>query len=799
MDMLRSGFAARQLRARPLAAFALFFSLGLIIGLRFLPAAIPCVICAAIVFAGCIILALSGCKCASALMLLFAFLSGMAYMSCHINSFPAIKTQYSVSITGRILSEPYTNPNTGRVISRFQIESIDGADSDYTVRLYLRGDAESLKSIEFGQRLSATAHIWESEPVSNPHEFDFSLYLRMNGMDAFATAKIEDVQILEKGKGIKADFIRMRKNIGARIDNLFPENSGLVRALILGDRSQMSEEMRESFSKTGIAHLVAISGLHVTTLAWMTTALFGLFLPKNKSITITMVLLIFYGCLIGFSASFLRALIMFLVFSFARAAGYPSDNVTRLCVAMMVILLIKPLSFMDAGFVLSFSSTAGILLLAPPIYRLLRVDGLLHLKPFPNPFLQGLRNAILYFPKLLCISISAQLATLPAVIAYFGVQSIISIPFNLICVPICMLGYPIALAALLISALCMPIACIAGSCAEALFSSVIAAAKWGASLPYTDLRIGYYAWWLVLLHAAIMAAASNLSRIREGIRNILPLVLIAVAALSSLITYSNSLDFSITFLDADQADCAIVRTQGNTYLVDTGDTYTPAADYLSATCLHLDGIFLSHPHQDHAGGLEDILTIMKPDAIYVPAGWFDHQDDISQAIMDGMSLAESMHIKIIELAAGDEFPLSRDTKLSVHSPDRTNLPKGINDISLLMSISHSGKSVLFTGDLSREGEPEFIPDIDILKVAHHGSNKASSPAFLKKASPEIAVISVGENSFDHPADETIEHLNMIGAEILRTDRLGAVTLHLKRDGSWHTESYFPMEEYNDLE
>ncbi len=111
----------------------------------------------------------------------------------------------------------------------------------------------------------------------------------------------------------------------------------------------------------------------------------------------------------------------------------------------------------------------------------------------------------------------------------------------------------------------------------------------------------------------------------------------------------------MVFLDAGQADCAIVRTQGHTYMVDVGDTYTPAGDYLSATCLHLDGIFLSHPHQDHAGGLEDVLTVMRPEVIYVPAGWFE-QTDISQAVTDGMEMAQSMGIEIVELSVGDGLP-----------------------------------------------------------------------------------------------------------------------------------------------
>lgn len=718
-------------------------------------------------------------------------------MSVALNAFSEIETQYSVDLTGKIISEPYTNPNTGRIISKFRIDTIDGSDSNLVVRLYLRGDSETLSALKYGQKLSLNGHIWQCDPVTNPYEFDFAQYLRLNGMGAYATAKIEDALILDTEKDLKSYFIDIRHAVAKRIDRLFPENNEIIRALILGDRSLISEETRVAFNETGVSHLIAISGLHVSTLAMIISALFGLFLSRNKSTVITLSLLLFYGGLIGFSASFLRALVMFAIFSFAPIVGYPSDGITRLCAALLVILLFAPMSILDAGFVLSFSAAAGIILLSPPLYKLFGLDSRLHLKPLPNPFLQALRNGALYFPKLLCVSLSAQLATFPAVIAYFGVQSIIAIPFNLVCVPLCMVGYPLALVIMGISVISMPIAVFLSKAPEFLFSFLISITKWGAEFPITNIRIGRYPTLLVLLHSAIILSASNMSRIRENIRRFLPLMLIIVAGLASLNTFCSSLGFSVTFLDADQADCAVIRTEGHTYLMDTGDTYTPAADYLSATCLRLDGIFLSHPHQDHAGGLEDVLSTLKPRVIYVPTGWFK-QDNVAQAIKSGLALAESMNIEIIEISAGDEIYLSKNTKLRVYSPAADSIPSESNDLSLLATVEHMDKSILFTGDLSIKGEPENIPDIDILKVAHHGSNKATSSAFLESANPEIAIISVGDNNFNHPSDETLQKLQKAGARTLRTDLAGAITLRLIHD-SWQVETYLSQEEYNDME
>ena len=220
-----------------------------------------------------------------------------------------------------------------------------------------------------------------------------------------------------------------------------------------------------------------------------------------------------------------------------------------------------------------------------------------------------------------------------------------------------------------------------------------------------------------------------------------------------------------------------------------------AADYLNATCLRLDGVFLSHPHQDHAGGLIDILASFRPGAVFVPAGWFD-VDVSSPAVIEGIELAESMGIPIVELAAGDHMALSDAAEMTVYNPDRFTLPDEVNDMSLLQLVESEGTSVMFTGDLTLYGEPEDIPECDVLKVAHHGADNATSYRFLEAAVPDIAVISVGENSFGHPGEDALERLEASGAEILRTDRLGAITL-IHRGGEWRMKSY--LEASNEVE
>ena len=780
------GFISRQYRARPLCCVATAFLAGLILAHAVVPlSAVACVGIAAVLLALAVILRKRRRACA-ALVLLLACACGLARYAIALEMLPASETRYSVEMIGQVASEPFVNDN-GRTVCRFEVDSANGEPSDLALRLYLRGDAEALAQIDYGQRLDLKGHIWKADPVTNPYEFDFGAYLTRKGFNGYATAKIEDVTILGSRRDVESLVIDARRAISGRIDRLFPKGAPMMRALVLGDRSQLSDELRASLNRTGTAHLISISGLHVTLLAGVLALLFGRFMSRRWANLLAMLFLLPYGALVGFNAPFIRALITFALVCGAPLAGRPSDSATRLGAALTLYLLFRPLDVADTSFVLSYAASAGIVLLNPPLMALLGVDRLRRRRPRGNRIAGLLMLVPRYLAELLCTSLAAQLATLPFVIAFFGVQSLISLPANLICVPLCMLGFLLGLAALLTSLIALPAAMLLAKLPDALFQTLNAVTRFSADLPAAVVRVGRYAPILLLLHWIVVLAASELSRIPLRVRRFLPFALVIVAGCASLVTFLNAWDFGITFLDAGQADCAVVRTRGHTYMIDTGDTYTPAADYLNATCLHLDGVLLSHPHEDHAGGLISVLDTFKPDAIYLPRGWFE-QEINSQAVLDGIEKAREMGIEVRELSAGDVLALSRDATLTVYSPDTDALPDNPNDLSLLTLIASDGQSALFTGDLSADGEPEAIPDADILKVAHHGSEKGTSERFLDAATPGIAVISVGENNYGHPAEETLDKLAAVGADVYQTRNCGAITLTCRR-GAWRVDTF----------
>lgn len=785
--MGRDFFPFRQAHARPLATFAAAFLLG-VIAARGHPLSIGA--CLAMLAAGVALLVLlrSRRRAFAVLLLVAGFATGMARMTLALDAIPQVEEQYSVEMVGRVVSDPYLNPDTGRLISKFQLESVDGEPSSLTLRLYLR-DAEPVSpdAVSYGQRLQLSGHIWTADAVTNPYEFDFGEYLNRQGLSAYATAKLSDVTLLDTRRDARSVLIDIRRAVGRRIDALFPDNAPLVRALVLGDRSLLDEEFRKSLNRTGTAHLISISGLHVTVLAGLLSLVLGLFMNRNRANLLAVALLIPYGAIIGFNAPFVRALIMFALVCFAPLAGYPSDSVTRLAAALIVYLLVKPLAVGDAGFVLSFSASAGILLLMPPLMDLTGITGLGRRREKATGARRVWLNVAYYFPSLLCASLAAQLATLPAVLTFFGVQPILSLPFNLVCVPLCMLGYVLSLAALILSAVWLPLGALLARLPDALFMLLTEATRFSLRLPASGARFGRYPAWLTLIHWLVMLAASDLSRLRVELRRWMPFALLMLAGVSALIALGRAWPFTLRFMDAGQADCAIVTTHGHTYLFDAGDTYTPAADYLNATCLKLDAVFLSHPHQDHAGGLTDVLENFRPGAIYVPEGWYT-PEDTSPAVTEAIGLAREMDIPIVELHAGDAVALPGGAKVEVFSPMPGDRPDEVNDMSMLALLTCKGKSVLFTGDLSEAGEPRTIPDADVLKVAHHGSAKATSKRFLEAATPEIAVISVGENNFGHPSEDTLEKLKAVGARTLITHELGMITLTPDGEG-WKIDTF----------
>lgn len=781
----------RMIRTRPLFLAALLYLLGCIFA-YVLDAAWFCA-CAALVILPMFALLIRKRRPRyfAALLILAMLPLGMLRFDLAWSSTEPFKDQTGAILAGRICETPEWNPETERVICVLEDLSVDGVPREGRLRLYLRGDTRLLQAVELGQRISCEAHIWRADEASNPGQFNFSNYLRVNGLRGYATAVIEDAQLSPPEIRFSDRIELLRGHIGERIDRLFPENTALARAFLLGDRSGLSDEERESYSRSGAAHLLAISGMHVSVLAAFVSHLLGRFMRRGTAFTLTLILLAAYGALIGFSSSLLRAVLMFSVFGLAPLVGRYSDGPTRLAAAMLVYLFIRPTAILETSFILSYGATAGIIFLNLPLQRLAHAEEYLR-KRVGVGWIALLRNRLpRWIASSLIVTAAAQLAILPAIVHAFGAQPLWSFAVNLIAVPLAMCAYILSILATILNL--SPLAALG----DFLFGLLTKCVSFFAALPLSSLRIARFPLWLTILCVIVCLLSSDLSRIHRRVRSWMPLFMILAVFISNGCAAFTARGLSIVFLDAGQADCAVVRAEGRIYLMDTGDAYTPAADYLSAMNYDVDGIFLSHPHTDHAGGLADILEVCTPERIYISDLW--HAAEIDESISAAMELAAGRGSEIITLSAGDEIALSDKTLLQVLSPSAGIEPLSANEDSMIVRIDYGNASAVFGGDAPASVASGRIGDADVLKVNHHGASDAVSAALLEELSPSVAVIPVGYNNYGHPAGETLELLRTAGARIFRTDVNGAITCRLNEDGSVAVRPYFTPEDPHGLE
>lgn len=779
------GFICRQIHARPFASGAVCFLAGILIA-----DALPLIFWGVLAFAA-ILFAIFCPRYRRTVIFLLCLILGGARMQAAQTALPMVESQFSVPFSGVIVSDPLYDAEKERIICILKLNQVDGKSEAARVRLYLRSETLPLDGVEYGQTIDGFGHIWVPDAPTNPYQFNQQNWLKSSGLTGMAAAKLEDVTLSPAPSSPGRLVSEIRAAISDRISILFPKNPDLVRAFVLGDRSGLDDSLTDAFRDAGITHLICISGMHVSVLAIAVSLLLGAFLSRRTATIAAIFLVISYGALIGFPASLVRAAVMFAFFSASFLIGRPSDAVTRIAIALSGMLMVNPFYVLNAGFVLSFGATAGLILLDSPIEALLHIGRLKHRIPsakiLPRAFFRGIR----YFPELLAATLAAQIAILPATIAYFGLQSPISIPANLLAVPLAMLAYPFAMASLIISAICLPAGVLLARIPDGMFSLLVSLAKFLSERAANGIQVPNYSATLILLHAVLCISVSDLTRIRPRVKKLLLLAIPMLACVSILIGWISSLGFGAVFLDAGQADSAMIHAGGHVYMIDTGDTYTPAADYAAATCVRLDAIFLSHPHRDHAGGLTRVLSKIRPAAIYVPEGWYECESD--DEVLSAIALAEKMGIPIYTLCGGDELHLPGGIALNVVSPNPES--ESVNDCSQLLAFSCRGRTMLFTGDLSQAGEPDCSPEADVLKVPHHGSAKACSDEFLHEVSPEIAVISVGrDNSYGHPAAETLSRLENAECAIYRTDLGGAIFISVDRNGGMHARTFIPMEE-----
>jgi competence protein ComEC len=688
---------------------------------------------------------------------------------------------------GRLLDDPVW----GKITQRFDSELLscrEPQDENMLqakggVRVYSRGGMDGLAA---GNVVRFQARLKKPRDFRNPGAFSWRRFLQARGIGAVGSVTGPDWMVklpVKNGRNFSRVLTKIRHHLDSQIlKSTSREASGVLRAMVLGDKTAVSKSVRSSFQDAGIAHLLAISGLHVGYLALLVYLLFRLIIgrwtyliarvPLQKAAAaMTLPLVWCFIILVGAPVSAVRAGIMISVYLFGTIFGLRQDLLTTLAVAALIIVILEPLAIFDVSFQLSFVSVLAIILIVPRITW-----------PIKNWFA---RRSM----QLVAVTIAATIGSAPLVAYHFHLVTGLGLITNLFAVPWTGIVVLPSIALASIFPILWP---LSGWAVDVLIGVAKQLSSIGSPLIFhvapnlAELMLIYagivvLVFWKSLPYRRWCAGAVAAGLLFNlGWWHIRPLM-------------TNTME--VTFIDVGQGDSALIRFPGGeTMLIDGGGL--PGGEFdigehvvvpaiLKKGIHQIDRLVLSHPHHDHYRGLGTVAERFHPKELWMPNIAAPEQE--FEFWGDFLGRVESAGVRIKEIDAKTEPMDIGGVKVSILHPNG-KLPADIdpNDTSIVLKLTYGDVSFLFTGDLTEWGEQSLLrngadPKSAILKVAHHGSETSNSREFLRAVSPKIAVISVGQyNRYHMPDAIVLDLLEEVAAKIYRTDLQGAVTI--KTDG-----------------
>ena len=639
----------------------------------------------------------------------------------------------------------------------------------HRARAVLYGEAELLAARP-GDTVTGTAQ-WQSAA-----HFDSDDVTHFNARGVYALLYGREDVRLSAGDGDALRWLpqragkAFREKVAAIWDD--PRVSGFLTAELTGDKSAMDDGDYLAMQETGLAHLFAVSGLHC---AFLVTLLALLISRRQRLLcAVTIPLLLFYMVMVGMSPSVVRACIMQIFLLIAPLFRRGSDPLTSLAAALLVILLCNPFAAASVSLQLSFSATLGMVLLSPRLYKLLA--GWYKGKCRP------LRAALCFVAANLSATLSAVVFTAPLTAWYFRIFVLVAPLSSLLAVPAAGWSFMAAFVTVLLGFVWLPLASLLGWISWVLVRYILWIANGMMSWRYHAVYFTnpYLIYWLLFLYAAFIGCAAT----PDGKRKYLLASALSVLTLTAAI-WVNRQDYqygvlTALTLDVGQGESVILTSGGETALVDCGssNSYKDPGG-LAADTLHsmgvreLSAVVVTHYHADHTNGLYEVLRRIPVQTIYLP----DIEDEygVRERLV---SLAEEKGAQVTYVTKETADTLG-DTVLTIYPPVQSG--GDLNELGLTALASAGDFDLLITGDMSGSTEKKLVetyalPNIEVLVVSHHGSRYSSNIRFLKAVTPEAAVISVGDNNYGHPSEETLQRLLAVGADIWRTDQQGTIRI-----------------------
>ncbi len=714
-----------------------------------------------------------------------------------------------VTIEGVVLEPPRHRTHITRAVVR--VDSVFPHHVAYSpgekVYVSIYGQAPDLGP---GMKIRFPARLRAFRNFNNPGAYDYESAMRIQGYSCAASVS-DGRLIVPMGPGPlgrAGDLLeRIRGPLRKWIcDTLTQPGQGLIQALILGEKHGIPPSLREAFQAAGLAHVLAVSGLHVGLVAWLAfnavrwllSRPYRLLLAidvRKATAVITCAPVTAYALVAGFQVSTQRALIMVLAFLFSIVAGREKDVWSTLCLAALLILAANPDSLYTISFQLSFGAVAGILWLAPTVDRYIRT-------PFEkwgrSPALSG--NISGYVSGLVAVTLAAVFFLLPLTTYYFHRIPLVSVPANLLATPILgLLVLPLGL----ISAFLLP---IFSPLADLLLKgAALGATGMGEVAGFLSEPAGAAIWVIspnrfevIILYCVIVFGILSL---KGRFRLLFVASCLVLAADVGYWIHETKLrrDLRVTYLDVGQGNSALVEFPlGKRMLIDGGGFALSEFDvgrmvvapYLWRRKIpRIHTLVLSHPESDHMNGLRFIAANFSPEEL-----WHNGDRVKSDSYRDLMETVRASGAALrVPGYSGFSVEIEGVRVEVLHPPPYAGVgdmpPRTLlNDRSLVLRLTHAGTSFLFPGDIEEEAEDQLVVRAgrllrsNVLMAPHHGSNSSSSAAFLDLVSPQWCIISAGfENRFGFPHPEVLERLADRGVRVLRTDLHGAVRVAAGKD------------------
>lgn len=642
------------------------------------------------------------------------------------------------------------------------------------------------QNFQYGDEIRVRGRLVLPEKRRNPGGFDARAYLDRRGIRALLfSGKKPDVQISSRHRGnfFLEHSYRFRHYLSQNLsDNFRPVAAAFLKALMLGEKSDVSGEFEDLFIKTGTLHLLAVSGFNVGFLSAAVLFFLAPFpISKNLKWLIVLGMIWFYCLVVGWQAPLVRASVMATILICGNLIGRKTDFLNSLGLAAIFILAVNPKTLFDVGFQLSFLAVAGLALFVPVFMPKKEL--------FPNEKLTMKEKVSLYTAELFWVSFVATFVTLPVTVQNFYLVTPLSLLANMIAVPLSFFLFFCTLVYFFTFWWVPKIVFFVPWILKSLMQIFIACLSWIGQLPFSCVTVGKLSAPLeILLIAGILYFFFSKKIKSRSIRALLIFIFsLNIFLLHDALRHGDR-PFTMTALDVGQGDAIYFEfPQGGNLLIDAGKGEPQdkgrrvVVPYLRSKGIRsIDAMVVSHPQADHIGGMSSVLEEFSVKNVFDAKKFYSSRlyEDLKHHILKEGSRYQ-------QLGRGMKVEGFKNIRIDVLNPSlEEESIKNINNACLVLKITYGETSFLLTGDIEAAAMKEMMEadldlTADVLKVPHHGSkmNKVGEE-FVDQAAPKFSVISVGErNPFGHPRAETLEALASIpGNIILRTDQQGAVCL-----------------------